>query len=221
MKLAKPRIDIGLSTNRLEPMLRFWQGEAGIPFDHLLKVRRGQDQYRHDALGSALKINHHAEPLPDNPPSGYRELLVARAGLDAARHLADPDGNCLRLAPPGENGVTQGGVRLAVRDLEAHRRFYAQALELTEEQSTTGVAFRAGESMILIEQSDDAPSDAQIAGKGWRYITFQVFKVDDAHTRVLERGGREALAPVTLGNTARISWPARRSAVSSARSTLG
>ena len=59
--------------------------------------------------------------------------------------------------------------------------------------------------MILIEQSDDAPSDAQIAGKGWRYITFQVFKVDDAHTRVLERGGREALAPVTLGNTARIS----------------
>jgi hypothetical protein len=29
MNLAKPRIDIGLSTNRLEPMLAFWQGEAG------------------------------------------------------------------------------------------------------------------------------------------------------------------------------------------------
>ena len=38
MNLAKDRIDIGLATNNLEPMLRFWQDQAGIPFDHLLKV---------------------------------------------------------------------------------------------------------------------------------------------------------------------------------------
>jgi len=72
MELAKPRVDIGLSTNDLEPMLAFWQGPAGVPFDHLLKIRRGQDQHRHDANGSVLKINHYAEPLPDTPPSGYR-----------------------------------------------------------------------------------------------------------------------------------------------------
>lgn len=42
-------------------------------------------------------------------------------------------------------------------------------------------------------------------GKGWRYITFQVFKVGDEHARILERGGREALKPTTLGTTARIS----------------
>ena len=40
MQLAKPRIDIGLSTNDLEPMLAFWQGEAGIPLDHVLPIRR-------------------------------------------------------------------------------------------------------------------------------------------------------------------------------------
>ena len=40
MELAKPRVDIGLSTNDLEPMLAFWQGPAGVPFDHLLKIRR-------------------------------------------------------------------------------------------------------------------------------------------------------------------------------------
>lgn len=202
MQLAKPRIDIGLSTNALEPMLAFWQGEAGAAFDHVLPIRRGQDQHRHDVLGSVLKINHHAAPLPANPPSGYRELLIAGEGLDAPRPLADPEGNRVTLVPPGELGVTQIGVRLAVRDLAAHRRFYGQALGLPEERP--GV-FRAGESLILLEESPDAPSDAQMQGPGWRYITFQVFKVDEEHAAVLAKGGREAMAPLTLGATARIS----------------
>jgi lactoylglutathione lyase len=98
--------------------------------------------------------------------------------------------------------VTQVGIRVACRDIEAHRRFYAQALGLPEERP--GV-FRAGETLIFLEQNPDAPSDAGMRGRGWRYITFQVFKVDAEHARVLARGGREALAPVTLGTTARIS----------------
>jgi len=44
-----------------------------------------------------------------------------------------------------------------------------------------------------------------MTGRGWRYITFQVFKVDEDHARVLAAGGREAMAPTTLGTTARIS----------------
>lgn len=202
MQLAKPRVDIGLSTNHLEPLLAFWQGQAGTPFDHLLRIGRGHDQHRHDANGSVLKINHYAEPLPAAPPSGYRELIIARDGLTAPRHLADPDGNRVSLAPPGFEGVTQIGVRLAVRDLDAHRRFYGEALALPEEAPGR---FRAGESLILLEASPDAPADAQMRGPGWRYITFQVFKVDAEHAQVLARGGREALAPVTLGTTARIS----------------
>jgi len=202
MELAKPRIDIGLSTNDLAPMLTFWQGEAGIPFDHLLPIRHGQDQHRHDVNGSVLKINHHTEPLPANPPSGYRELVVARAGLAAPVPLADPEGNRVTLVPPGHDGVTQIGVRLTVRDLAAHRRFYGEALGLPEER--LGV-FRAGESLIFLGESADAPSDAEMRGPGWRYITFQVFKVDAEHARVMAAGGREALAPVTLGVTARIS----------------
>lgn len=205
MELAKPRVDIGLSTNDLEPMLAFWQGPAGVPFDHLLKIRRGQDQHRHDANGSVLKINHYAEPLPDTPPSGYRELILARPGLSAPIALADPEGNRVTLVPPGHEGVTQAGIRLAVRDLAAHRRFYAEALGLTEEPRAQGAAFRAGETLLILEESPDAPADAGMQGKGWRYITFQVFKVDEEHARILARGGREAVAPVTLGTTARIS----------------
>jgi lactoylglutathione lyase len=202
MQLAKPRLDIGLSTNALGPMLAFWQGPAGIPFDHLLPIRKGQDQHRHDVLGSVLKINHHAEPLPDAPPSGYRELIVAREGMIVPVSLADPEGNRVTLVPPGHEGVTQIAVRIGVRDLTAHRRFYAEALGFPEERP--GV-FRAGESLVILEHDPAAPADAQMRGKGWRYITFQVFKVDDEHAAVLAKGGREAMAPLTLGETARIS----------------
>ena len=205
MHLAKTRIDIGLATNNLLPMLAFWQGEVGVPFDHLLKIRRGLDQHRHDLLGSVLKINHRADPLPASPPSGYVELLIAREGLAEPRSLADPDGNRVSLLPSGAMGVTQIGVRLVVRDLEAERMFYAEALGLEEMARADGAAFRAGDSVILIDQADDAPLDAPFDGPGWRYLTFQVFKVDAEHAHVLANGGREATAPVTLGSTARIS----------------
>jgi lactoylglutathione lyase len=156
-------------------------------------------------MGSVLKINHLAEPLPATPPSGYVELLIAREALAAPRALTDPDGNRVRLVPKGELGVTQIGVRVVVRDLEAERRFYADGLGLVEEPHPGGAAFRAGEGLILIDQADDAPQDAPFEGPGWRYLTFQVFKVDSEHARIIAGGGREAVAPRTLGTTARIS----------------
>ena len=201
MKLAKPQVDIGLSTNDLDPMLAFWQGTVGLKLDHVLPVRRGQNQHRHDAAGSVVKINHHADPLPDAPPSGYRQLIIAQPARTAPQPLQDPDGNRVCLVPPGHDGVRQIGIRIAVRDLEAHRRFYRNALGLAEEARASGAAFRAGETLILLEQD----RHAGIRGKGWRYITFQVFKVDEVQAGVLAAGGREALAPVTLGTTARIS----------------
>ena len=205
MKLAKPQVDIGLSTNDPDPMLAFWQNTVGLRLDHVLPVRRDQNQHRHDAMGSVVKINHHADPLPDAAPSGYRELIIARPACTAPQTLHDPDGNRVGLVPPGHDGVRQIGIRLAVRDLDAHRRFYRDALGLSEETHPSGAAFRAGESLILLQQDRDASVDAGVRGKGWRYITFQVFKVDEVHAGVLAAGGREARAPVTLGTTARIS----------------
>lgn len=205
MHLVKPMFDIGLSTNAIKPMLAFWQGEIGVPFDRILPIRAGMDQHRHDLMGSVLKINSHTAPLPDSPPSGYRELLIAREGLAAPRALADPEGNRVSLVPPGTHGVRQIGVRLAVRDLAAHRRFYGETLGLPEEAYAPGAAFRAGESVILIEQDDAAPLEASFEGPGWRYITFQVFRTDIEFAKAVAGGGREAMAPVTLGTIARIA----------------
>ena len=111
----------------------------------------------------------------------------------------------MTLVPPGWRGITQAGIRLAVRSLEAHRAFYAGALGLAEEVWEGGAAFRAGETLLILEVAADAPSDATMPGTGWRYITFQVFRVDADHARVLAAGGREAMPPTTLGTTARIS----------------
>lgn len=203
MKLAKPCFDVGLATNIGQPMLDFWADEAGLAYDHLLKIGKGQHQHRFDLAGSVVKVNNHRAPLPDTPPSGYSEVWIAHDGAD--KSLTDPDGNKLRLVPSNHHGVTQLAMRMGVRDLAAHRKFYADAFGFEEAAYEGGTAFKVGNSLLLLEQAADAPSDATMQGKGWRYITFQVFKVDEDHAAVLAAGGREAMAPTTLGKTARIS----------------
>ncbi|MBR0799153.1 VOC family protein [Bradyrhizobium jicamae] len=205
MQLAKPVIDIGLSTNNLEPMLRFWQQEAGLRFDHVLPVRRGQKQYRHDALGSVIKLNHHVEPLADAAPSGYRELIIAREGVAEPRSLVDPDGNRVSLVAPGHDGITQIAVAMGVRDLAAHRRFYGDILGFAEQSWSDGPAFRLGDSLILLREDRAATVDPERQAHGWRYITFQVADIDAVHGEMRSKGVREGLAPVTLGDVARIS----------------
>ena len=133
-------------------------------------------------------------------------MLIARTGINKPEALTDPDGNRVTLVPEGYLGITRIGVRLGVRDLAAHRDFYGRVLELEEIPVESGIAFRCGDSMILAEEDPDAPADAAMDGPGWRYITVQIFKVDEEHAAILARGGAEGAAPRTLGETARISF---------------
>ena len=132
--------------------------------------------------------------------------MIARDGVTTPQPMTDPDGNRVVLVPKGLFGIERIGIRLAVRDAEAHRRFYSEALGLRQGEAANGaMTFLAGDTVLIVEQAADAPGDAAFEGKGWRYITFQVFEVDREHAFVLAHGGREARAPVTLGTTARIS----------------
>jgi catechol 2,3-dioxygenase-like lactoylglutathione lyase family enzyme len=203
--LAKNVIYVGLSTNNLEPMLQFWQQDAGLRFDHVLPVRRGEKQYRHDALGSVIKINYHTEPLPAAAQSGYRELIVARDGVQKPRALVDPDGNRVRLVPPGHEGVAQLAIRMGVRRLDHHRKFYGDILGFTEQHWPGGTAFRLGDSLVTLEEDSAATVDPPREAPGWRYITVQVVDIDAVHSDLRSKGVREGLAPITLGNVARIS----------------
>ena len=205
MQLAKTVIDIGLSTNNLEPMLRFWQQDVGLRFDHVLPVRRGQKQYRHDEQGSVIKINHHTDPLPKAAPSGYRELIIAREGLQKSQRMIDPDGNRVRLVPKGDDGVTQLAVAMGVRSLLEHRRFYGDILGFAEQPWSGGAAFRLGESLLLLGEDRAATVDPARQASGWRYITLQIADIDALHDGLRCRGVREGLAPITLGDVARIS----------------
>jgi catechol 2,3-dioxygenase-like lactoylglutathione lyase family enzyme len=205
MLLAKNAVDVGLSTNNLEPMLRFWQQDAGLRFDQILPVRRGQKQYRYDADGSVIKLNHHMDPLPEAAPSGYREVIIAREDVDDPCPMVDPDGNRVRLVPLGHDGVTQLGIAMGVRSLSEHRRFYGDILGFAEQQWSGGPAFRLGNSLVLLTEDRTATVDPVRQARGWRYITLQIADIDAVHDDLRGKGVREGFAPVTLGNVARIS----------------
>ena len=48
----------------------------------------------------------------------------------APQPMVDPEGNRVSLVPKGMFGIERIGIRLGVRDVEAHRRFYMEALGL-------------------------------------------------------------------------------------------
>jgi hypothetical protein len=76
---------------------------------------------------------------------------------------------------------------------------------LLDQACALGAAFRAGDTVICLEQEPGVVVDAGVHGLGRRYITVQVFKVDEVHARMIAPGAREASAPKTGGTTPRIS----------------
>jgi len=202
MQLAKDCIDIGVRTNNLDDMLEFWTGEVGLPYDELLKIGGGVHQHRLRLNGSVFKLNHARETLPDNQPSGYRELLIA-SNVEAPRTLADPDGNVVTLVPKGHGGVTRTGMRMTVRSMEASERFFSNALQT---ESLGEHRFRWGTTVFQLQEMPGLEPSGGMQGAGYRYTTVQVYKVDTEHAALIERGAVEAAAPMTLGETARISF---------------
>jgi catechol 2,3-dioxygenase-like lactoylglutathione lyase family enzyme len=203
VNLAKPHVDVGLHTNQLEPMLEFWQQEVGLPFEEMLPVGGGSRQHRHGMNGSVLKINHARDPLPEGEPSGYRELFIARDGIAEHRRLVDPDGNIVTLVPRSEGWCDGIAVRLAVRYSPAFHHFYGAALGLEPAGSH---AYRCGDSILLFDEVPDTRPTGDIHGKGYRYLTVQVWDCDTEYQGILARGGAAGRAPLTLGATARFGF---------------
>jgi predicted enzyme related to lactoylglutathione lyase len=56
-----------------------------------------------------------------------------------------------------------------------------------------------------MEEDSAATVDPVRQATGWRYITLQVADIDAVHDDLKHKGVREGLAPITLGDVARIS----------------
>jgi catechol 2,3-dioxygenase-like lactoylglutathione lyase family enzyme len=108
--------------------------------------------------------------------------------------------------PPGHDGITQLAILMAVRSLSEHRTFYRDILGFAEQPWSDGAAFRLGDSLLLLKEDVAAATlDPVRQAAGWRYITLQVADIDAVHDELRRKGVREGLAPITLGDVARIS----------------
>ncbi|MGH7864993.1 MAG: VOC family protein [Candidatus Binataceae bacterium] len=215
MELAKPCIDVGLFTNRLEEMRAFWGAKLGLPFEEILALGGGAKQHRFGLLGSVLKMNHARDPLPPRIAGGYKKITIADPRTPHSIDMRDPDGNEVELVPSGKRDVRQIEMHLAVTDEAAFGRFYGDALG-GERLSPT--RFRIGQTIVSFAKDADArradkapPSSAQdvvrtMVAVGFRYITIQVRDCGKAYERLQSLGVWEGAPPVTLGEIARIAF---------------
>jgi lactoylglutathione lyase len=202
MNLVKDAIDIGVQlraadAEALEAVLAHWR-QLGARPDHVLPLGGGRRQHRHAWGESVLKLNQLRGGAPAGPESGWGPLRLIAPDASETTSDADPEGNRIRSEPGDRTGLVIG---LRVRDADASAAFFA-ALGLT----TSGHRVRVGDCAIEIRSDAEAPVDPPMEGIGYRHITLQVDAVDRAHARALAAGGREGMAPTTLGDVARISF---------------
>jgi catechol 2,3-dioxygenase-like lactoylglutathione lyase family enzyme len=216
MELAKPCLDVGLFTNRIEEMRAFYAERLRLPYEEMLPVGGGVRQYRYGLRGSVLKINHSRDPMPPRGAAGgYIRLIIADQRLPIPMRLTDPDGNEIELTPIGRGEVRQIGIHLGVSDEAPFERYLGEALGC--ERLSAG-RFRLGDTILSfardpaarrVEKSAAAGAAEAVAAMrsvGFRYITIQVRDCDAEHRRLVAMGVAEGAPPITLGAVARISF---------------
>lgn len=195
MRLAKPFLDVGIYTERLDEQRAFWEGEVGLPYEELLKAGRGVHQHRLGLHGAVLKVNASREPLTTEP-SCLRGLVVPGS---AARSLVDPDGLPVEVSPDVD-AVT---VRWFSSDPNRLGVLLEEGLGAVPMDDGR---WRVGGTDLLVDWAADAGHGALRATGGVRYLTVQVHDVVAEHARLLSLGWTEGTAPVRLGDVAYISF---------------
>jgi hypothetical protein len=76
--------------------------------------------------------------LPKEDIGIWLRKSIARDGIEKPRSMLDPDGNRVRLVPPGYDGISQIAITMGVRSLSEHRIFYGNILGFAEQAPHTG-----------------------------------------------------------------------------------
>ena len=200
---CQPGFDLGYFTNDVAPMLAFWRDELESRQRGAGALQRRPRAVPPCAGGSILKINTAAHGVATDVPSGFRELYIARADLDAPRTLHDPDGNPVTLVPSGYRGITGVGVRLAVPDISVEHRFFTQVMGFT---ATAPDAFTSGDTRLFLSHEPGLPRAGHWVNAGFRYVTLHVMRIDVEYADIVARGAEEGERPYDIGRVARISF---------------
>jgi lactoylglutathione lyase len=193
IEYARWGFDVGLLTDRPEPLLDHWTGDVGFPVERVLEPVPGVRQHKLTMHSAVLKVNAVGGPLPARAPrAGVRMLLLADDTVDSPLHRPDPDGNLVCFVPPGFAGVERFGVHLAVSDEAAHHRFLAEVLGAPQVGERTYLV--AGAPISFSWSPDVVPGNTGV-GAGYTYLTLQVVDVHAAHETLVGRGAVELQAP--------------------------
>ena len=101
MKLAKPRIDYRPVDQQPRTDAAFWQGEVGVPFDHLLTIRRARTSTGTTPWARWSRSTTTPSRCRTVRRPATASCYIAREGLTEPKPMVDPDGNRVTLVPPG------------------------------------------------------------------------------------------------------------------------
>ena len=210
IKFAKPAFDIGLFTNNPDAMVEFWLSQDAFTFDHVLRISRSLTQHRLSFGHGVLKINATVDNVDKAHYSAFGSILIASPAMHSERQITDPDGNMITFVPSAELGIDHWGVEIRSSSLDLFRSFYVDLLGLSPSEDNDHIVHCGDSALVFKQDKTVTPISAPDAleGLGLRYITVQVFNVDDVYERIVSHGGKGVRAPMTLGKTARIAFVA-------------
>lgn len=202
VELSKPQLDVGTMVHDWEAASAFWSDVVGLPYSKFEKIGGGVRQHRFDGHGSVIKVNDSRNPMAPHP-TVHRRLRIVCDRVSEPELVHDPEGIEVELVPAGHDGIVDVEIVNAVRDLERARRFWVEGLGAAEFEPGR---FRVGTSIVSCVVEPDLEPPTERSAPGFRYLTVQVLEVDDAWQRMVDLGFHGEMAPVTLGDTARISF---------------
>jgi catechol 2,3-dioxygenase-like lactoylglutathione lyase family enzyme len=215
MELARPQLDVGIFTNKLEEAQAFYSDQLGLQFESILPVGGGYNQHRYLSNNGIIKVMHSRAALPARRPGGYLRLIIASPKVTAPQRLLDQDGNDIELVPPGHNGVAQLEVVLGVSSPAMFDAFYENGAGA---QRLGPGRYKIGETVFSVLKEPaakpaiealfaNAPETVSaMAAVGIRYVTLQVRNCDAVFGAMTKGGASEALKPVNVGNGLRVGF---------------
>ncbi len=201
LDLARSTLDPGIFSDNAPTMEAFYIEKVGLGFQEHLQHSETYGELFFDLPGGKLKIQ--ASSLPMQPAaSGYRNILIARPGIEAPLGLVDPDGNAVTLVPVGHRGVTQIGIECAVADVGAQERFLIDGLGAEPVEG----GFRVGETQLFVREETASAPPTPAWRRGFTYMTVIVHDAEATQRRLLDAGAEKSLRMLRLGDRCLFCW---------------